>query len=223
MAVDVFQMLVDIFKINQNLVYEYANQGPLYQIFYLLFFPSIFIIIFIWILSHAIIGQHKGLRILLSVGVYAFIILQGYYSLFIVLSKYWLFGLLVLGFLYILVYRGGIRGGGGGGGGHGAAHGKALGMGGIVEKFTERAKFQLSGQEREKVKLIKNHIDQLKNMSTGTHAYGEMYFDTERELSELGKIVRDTDITGIGSTKFGGKDYEKLLREFLDLHKPKPT
>jgi hypothetical protein len=107
MATDVLQFLVDIFKINQNLVSEYASQGPLYQLFYLFIFPAIFILIFIWILTNRIMGEHKGLRILLSVGVYAFIILQGYYSWFVMLSKFWFFGLIGLGFLYFISYRGG--------------------------------------------------------------------------------------------------------------------
>jgi hypothetical protein len=111
---DIFEMLVDILKINQNLVYEYSSQGALYQLFYLILFPTLFIVIFIWILSNKVMSQHKGLRLLLAVGVYAFIILQGYYSWFVMFSKYWLFGLIVLGFLYMISYRGGgIMGGGG--------------------------------------------------------------------------------------------------------------
>ena len=132
MAADIFEMLVDILKINQNLVYEYSNQGALYQLFYLFIFPTLFIVIFIWILSNRVMGQHKGLRLLLAVGVYAFIILQGYYSWFVTLSKYWLFGLIVLGFLYMIVYRGGnIMGGGGG------AKGKVAEAGGGALHFVE--------------------------------------------------------------------------------------
>jgi hypothetical protein len=217
MAVDILEMLVEILKINQNYVAEYAAQGVLYQLFYLLFFPTIFIVIFVWILSHAIIGEHKGLRLLLAVGVYAFIVLQGLYNWFVMLSKFWLFGLMFLGFIYFISYRGG-RGGGGGGG----AHGKTLGGGkGMMERITNRLQYQLSGQEKEKIELLKDHLNRLRSMPPETHAYGEMYFDTERELAELGKVVRDTDITGIGTTKFGGGDYQKLYKEFLNLHKPK--
>ncbi|MCX6817270.1 MAG: hypothetical protein NTU57_00245 [Candidatus Aenigmarchaeota archaeon] len=124
MAVDIFEMLIDILKINQNQVAEYAAQGPLYQLFYLIFFPTIFIVIFVWILTHAIIGregQHKAMRLLLAIAVYAFIVLQGLYNWFVMLSKFWLFGLMFLGFIYFITYRGG-RGGGGGG-----AHGKTIG------------------------------------------------------------------------------------------------
>ncbi len=131
MAADIFEMLVDILKINQNLVYEYSNQGQLYQLFYLIFFPTLFIVIFIWILSNKIMGQHKGLRLLLAVGVYAFIILQGYYSWFVMFSKYWLFGLIILGFLYMISYRGGgIMGGG-------RAKAKAVEAGGGALHFVE--------------------------------------------------------------------------------------
>jgi len=214
MATNIFQMLVDILKINQNLVSEYASQGPLSQMFYLFVFPTIFLVVFVYILTSRWMGEHRGLKILISVAVYAFIILQGYYSFFVMFSKYWLFGLLILGGLW-MVFRPG-RGGGGGG----AAHPKALGRVGAVERIGERIRKEISGEEQRRVDLIKNHINQLRNMQPGTHAYGEMYFDTEKELQLLEKDVRDTDITGIGSTKFGGKEYEKLWKEFLNLHKP---
>jgi len=110
MAVDIFEMLVNILKINQNLVNEYSSQGPLYQLFYLFFFPMVFIIIFIYLLSNAVMKEHKGLRLLISVGILAFIILQGYYSWFVTISKFWFFGLIFLGFFYFIIAR---RGGGG--------------------------------------------------------------------------------------------------------------
>ncbi|MEE9323654.1 MAG: hypothetical protein V3U72_03840 [Candidatus Aenigmarchaeota archaeon] len=127
MATDIFQWLVDILQISSQLVNEYAVQGPLYQIFYLFFFPTLFIIVFIYILTSRWMGEHKGLQILIAVAVYAFIIFQGMYNWFVFLSQYWIIGLIILGFIW-LVFR--PRGGGG-------AQGKTLGAaagGGILSK-----------------------------------------------------------------------------------------
>ena len=213
MVVDIFEMLIDILKINQSLVNDYASQGALYQMFYLFIFPTVFIVFFIWILSNSVIKRHKGMRLLISLAVYAFIILQGYYSWFVMLSKFWLFGLMILGFLYLIIPR--LTGGG--------AKGMTDGGGntGPLGKLTKRFQLQVTGQEKQLTNVIKHHMGQLRSMSTETHAYGQMYFDTEKELARLETIVRETDITGVGFTKFGGKEYEKLFKEFLNLHKPK--
>jgi len=111
---DIFQMLVDILKITPQQVSEYASQGLLYQMFYLFIFPTIFVVVFIYILSYRIMRFHHGLRVLLAAAVYAFIILQGYYNWFVMLSKFWFFGLIFLGFIFLMLGRGG--GGEGGGG-----------------------------------------------------------------------------------------------------------
>ncbi len=106
---DVLQLLIDIFKISPQMVNEYSTVSPLEQIFYLFFFPTLFIIVFIYILTSRWMGEHKGLQILIAVAVYAFIIFQGLYNSFVFLSKYWLIGLIILGFIW-LVFR--PRGGG---------------------------------------------------------------------------------------------------------------
>lgn len=106
---DVLQLLIDIFKISPQMVNEYSTVSPLEQIFYLFFFPTLFIIVFIYILTSRWMGEHKGLQILIAVAVYAFIIFQGLYNWFVFLSQYWLIGLIILGFIW-LVFR--PRGGG---------------------------------------------------------------------------------------------------------------
>lgn len=108
---DIFQLLVDILKITPQQVSQYAAQGPLYQMFYLFVFPTVFIIVFIYILSYRAMRYHAGLRVVIAMVVYAFIILGGYYKWFVILSGYWLLGLILLGFLFLLIGRGGESGG----------------------------------------------------------------------------------------------------------------
>ncbi|MFH1237703.1 MAG: hypothetical protein V1648_04870 [Candidatus Aenigmatarchaeota archaeon] len=210
MAADVFGMLVDILKINQNQVAEYAAQGPLYQLFYLLFFPTVFIVIFVWILSHAVIGEQKALRILLSIGVYAFIILQGLYNWFVMLSKFWLFGLMFLGFIYFIAYRGG-RGGGG-------VHGKTIGGGGVMDKLSSRLTMKITGQEKQLYDRIEADLRKLEQ-SKGSEDYGRIYIHVEEELKNLEGLVRSTDVTGMGFA-VGGKKYKQLMERFMHLPTP---
>jgi hypothetical protein len=212
MATDVFQFLVDIFKINQNLVNEYASQGPLYQMFYLFVFPAIFIIIFIWILTNRIMGEHKGLRILLSVGVYAFIILQGYYSWFAMLSKFWFFGLLVLGFLYFISYRGG------GGKGKGAQGMTSEGGKGALARLEGRLTMKITGQEKQMYRRIEADLRKLE-ASKGGDEYGRIYIHVEEELKALEGLVRSTDVSGMGFAVGAGK-YQELMNRFMKLPNP---
>lgn len=131
---DMMSLLVDILKISSTHVNEYANQGAINQLFFLFIFPTVFIIVFIYILSYRVMPHHKGLRLIIAVVVYAFIIISGYYNWFVFLSSYWLLGLVLIGFLYLLLGRGG--GGEGGGGGAKRLTGKAKSYLGLIKTAT---------------------------------------------------------------------------------------
>jgi hypothetical protein len=103
---DFMELFMEIFKLDYSIVNEYASQGVLYQLFYLVFFPTLFIIFFIYITSRYVIHSHKGLRIVIAVAIYAFIVLQGLYKWFVFLSKFWLFGIIFLGVIYMIFNRG---------------------------------------------------------------------------------------------------------------------
>jgi hypothetical protein len=122
---DILQLLIDIFKISPQMVNQYAMVSPLEQIFYLFFFPTLFIIVLIFIVTR-VITQHKGINLLIALALYAFIIFQGLYNWFVFLSKYWLFGLIFLAFIYLILGRLGQPGG---------ARGKTLGEKGKAGKF----------------------------------------------------------------------------------------
>jgi len=186
MAVDIFEMLVDILKINQNLVYEYSSQGPLYQIFYLLFFPTLFIIVFIYFLSNAVMKEHRGLKLLIAVGVFAFIILQGYYSFFATISKYWLFGLLVLGFLYII--SGKIRGGGAKGMTLDSERGKGI-LGNLFNQINPLGEYQNEADMvRTNVNFIYSKVVEDKRLGRAGH-YEEIINETHRTIDKLARKV----------------------------------
>ena len=125
---DVFTFLTEtLFKISPQVLNEYTRLPILEQVFYLVFFPTLFLIVFVYILTSRWMAEHKGLRILIAAAVYAFIIFQGLYEWFVVLSKYWLFGLIGLGAFWFI-----FRPKGSGGGGAKVSQGMTRGKGGGV-------------------------------------------------------------------------------------------
>lgn len=90
--------------------------NPIEGLFYLIFFPTVFIILFIYILSAKVVSHtgepHKGLRLLVAISVYIFIIMQGWYTIFVSLSRVWyMILILLLGFWWFFKGHGGGRGG----------------------------------------------------------------------------------------------------------------
>jgi hypothetical protein len=140
MAVDIMQTLVEILcpqnpmitnaaSTCNQFISSHAAYGEFGQLLYFLFFPTIFIILFIYILTTFVLpgaGPKKGLRMLIAAAVYIFIIINGMYSIVLPISEIWF---IVIIFLFGLWYF--VRhhfGGGGGGGGRGVMPGLGGGM-----------------------------------------------------------------------------------------------
>ena len=104
---DVVQILIDVLKINCSVVQcNYAN--PMESLFYLVFFPSVFIILFVYMLVDFVIARagitdSKLIRLLLSVSFYAFIVFQELYTLFVGLSKIWYLALIIIIGLWLVI------------------------------------------------------------------------------------------------------------------------
>ncbi len=103
--VDIIQMIIQFLNINCSVVScYYAN--PLEGLFYLLFFPTIFIILFVYIISNSVLrgaGLPQGLRLLIGIAVYIFIILQGWFTHAVWLSKLWFILLPLLGVIWFVM------------------------------------------------------------------------------------------------------------------------
>lgn len=114
MATDVFDVLVDILCPTTDaastcfqFINEFqAQQGDLQALIFFLFFPTLFIIALVWIIMHHFskrVGMPRGLSLLIALGVYIYVILQGYYSIALTISRFWLFGLMALGVVWFLL------------------------------------------------------------------------------------------------------------------------
>lgn len=129
---------------------QYAYK-PMEGIFYAVFFPIVFILLFVYIVSGAVGAlRAKGFRILIAVAVFAFIILEGWYHFFLVIGRLWLYVIIFLGFIWVLIHT--FTGRGGGEGGNAKAR---TGGGSIGGALTKRIKNQMTG----KVNSVKNALE----------------------------------------------------------------
>jgi hypothetical protein len=185
-----------------NLFNQYAYK-PLEGLFYVVFFPIVFILLFIFILSSSV-SPNRGFRLLISVAVFAFIIFQGWYYMFARLSEFWLFLLILLGLLWMLVHTFVGRGGG-----NGRAQARSFGDG-FGSKLMGRAWKRVSGQEQALVKAIEADLELLSKMSPQDKEVGEV---SGRIYQQLRQLREFTTVGGIDV----GNSYNKLLRRYHDI------
>ncbi len=187
--VTVMDLVAQFFRISPQLVSKYAAQGQIYQIFYLVFFPTLFVLLFIYLLtSRGAIGLHRGFKVLISIAVYAFIILNGWYSYFIMLSEFWLFMLIILGGVYFFWARGGTKGGQlAQAGGGGQARGRSV-FGNISGQLANRLKKGATHEIKDQETMIEN---QLKALEQLLNQYNNVVHDLGPQTVDAGNIVRE--------------------------------
>ena len=164
---DLLSMIIQFLNINCSFIECYQN-NPLEAVFYLVFFPTVFIILFIYIISNVLVKGDgvkgpQGLRILVSVAIYMFIVIGGWYSLFVVVSKiWWLVIILLAGFwIFVRHYFGGSSKGSGGMPSAIITGIKKELSEKMLDKFLEKARLQSKGRriDRETKSTINKIID----------------------------------------------------------------
>jgi len=220
MAVDIFQMLIQILQISPQLVNEYSAQGPIYQLFYLFFFPMVFIVILVWMVMERF-SKHRGLSILIGIAVLAFIILQGWYSFFAYLSRFWiLIVVIIAAFMAFFSFRGKKEGG--------VTKTRAIAGilpsgGGFGREIMKVALKKVSGQIGDKIRLIEGNLDSLENMikkyKHGTSAqkdevakaFSEIYTLTYNEIQAL---RQDITAAGFKIDPGSAKKFDHILKRW---------
>ena len=84
-----------------SFLHSHASQGIFVQLIYFLFFPTLFIILFVYILSKSVLKgglgtKASGLRILIGIAVYIYIIINGWYAAALPLAEFWIVIIIVL-------------------------------------------------------------------------------------------------------------------------------
>jgi hypothetical protein len=119
---DIFDMLISILcptsqsaQSCQQFLSNHQEFGVVGQAAYFILFPIIFIMIFIWELSGFVFKDKKKYNLLISIAFLIFIIMQGWYSLALVLSEFWFIVIIILGgfALFMHKFTGGKSSGGG--------------------------------------------------------------------------------------------------------------
>lgn len=187
--------------------------APIGPLLYFFLFPTIFLIIFIYILSTSVLkgpaGAIKGIKLLIALGVYIFIIINGWYSIMLPLAELWFILLPFLGILYFIVRH--FSGGGGPAGGMAAGGGR-----GLLGQIIERGKKEFTGERKRledmvdlSLKEIGSVVEQLKKDPQAWRAYSSQIAHAHDILAEYSRMLE------IGGFRVGGgfaKKLEKLER-----------
>ena len=223
-------IVIDVLKINCGVAQCSGYASEIEALFYLLFFPTVFIILFVYVVVGSVMdkvgGKEGGLRILISVALYAFIIFEEYYTLFVSLSKLWWVLLATLVGLWVFI-RQFIHGKGGSeGGAYSGFGGRSL-----VDFGSRKLRGKLEGTEKKKVTQINQEISNLrttvntiekefKNPSRGTdignlidkyNAHKKYILEIIEGYSELGKVNEGGIMWDIE------KKDEKFMHELKEL------
>jgi hypothetical protein len=105
-TVDLFNLIfIQLLKISPDLISRYSTVQD--QILYLLLIPSVIIILFVWTFGYWIMGNgHNGLRILISLIAYIYIVWSGWYGSWIIpVILAWFPIVLVTFFLFFILSR----------------------------------------------------------------------------------------------------------------------
>ena len=189
---------------------------PMEGLFWLVFFPSVFIIVFIYLLSNKLFGHHRGLKILISVAFFAFIILQGWYHLFIMLGNIWYIALIILGFFWLALYglRGGIGGGGGGGG-----QARSFG-GGLAGKVMARVIAKATGAEKAELSMVEAQLNLFDSLKPGDRDIGKVSADVAAALQQLWRSI---ELGGGVPDPTVIRDYNHFVDRYKKICKQKNT
>ncbi len=210
---DLLQIIIEFLKINCNLVECYPNQ-PFEAVFYLIFFPSVFILLFIYILTNFILkgeGKPQGLRILVSVAIYMFIVVGGWYSLFIAVSRlWWIIIILLVGFwIFVRNYTGGESQSTGR---MGTSALPGIGKYGI-EKLKGGGKTNVEKRIADRIKIMKGILKEIKKPKAGTDVgiliarFWQVKEAAESSIEELEAML------GFPAKKVFAKKYWKQIDE----------
>ncbi len=189
---------------NSNCMQEFQQYAykPMEGIFYAVFFPIVFIIIFVYIVSTALSLKSRGIKMLIAVAVFAFIILQGWYHMFMMLGQMWLFVIVILGFFWVLVYtfKGKKQ----------EAHGRTgvAGAAGAAGSIFARIAKNVSGEERDLEREIEMALNELKVVEKAVESGQEGAYRTLASLLDRLHSLRAQYISllkGPGGLKYGGK------------------
>lgn len=185
-SVNLFTLIFkEILRISPTLLYKYTSIQD--QVLNLILLPHVILFLFLFGLGWAIIPENKGLRYLLMIVTYIFVVTQGWYGSFLIplLQIYfWItlaFGLFLF-FITRIIHPATAKGLGKAAGGLARDIGKRMGK----EKQIERLEEEL----RHVRKDMKKHEPHIKDNPGAAQVYAQLTrqeFEIKRKIKELEK------------------------------------
>ncbi len=192
----------------QTFISAHSSVAPPFgQYIYFLFFPTVFLLLFLWIVFKDVVKANKGISLIASIAVYVFIIIQGLYPIFLWLGEAWIVVIFILGFLYLLTRR--FRNEDGGGKGRMSIPGGGGGMSAVAKGISaSRAFKKLTGAERSQAEYIMAQIELMESTPKGSHGMDAIANRIDNELRAFG-----------AETSVLGKPVASEYRELFDKYK----
>jgi len=220
MAADLFEILRDFLCYgNTDCVrtfQDYASK-PMEGIFYLVLFPTVFIIFMVYLSSDRLTHSPK-IRLLIAMCLFAAVILQGWWYIATFIGRYWIFGAVVMG--VFLVLGRGLFGKPKEGGASARTAGTFEGLGGALGR---RLKSEFTGERKDLAHQVGIQLDTLEGLlskmksssnSADIDNVFRAYTEMVRNLHDLLNTLRDME--SVKGMKIGG-EYTKLLKRFESL------
>jgi hypothetical protein len=199
---------------------------PIGPLFYFLLFPIVFTILFIYILSSTILhggNLTKGMRLLVGISVFIFIIISGWYPVMLVLSEFWFIMIIVLfgAWYFIGKHRGGGVGSPGKGGG------SLPGLGGISGEITSRIYRDATGQTKRSERWVDLQLTQMRTIAevvekdtSAWRAYSTAITQCQEAVLEYRNKLTIGGVVVGGDIKNKIEQLEAILAK-IQKHRPK--
>lgn len=212
MAVDILTTLAELLCWENTqcmqLFTQYAYK-PLEGLIYLVFFPTVFIILLIYLIVNRITAR-KGLNFLLGIAFYAFIIMQGWYGLVAQFGTAWYMLIIILLGVWA-VFRTFFPQRGEGGG----VRQRITTFSKFGGELGKRAWSRMSGQEKDLAKRIERRLHALEKMDPKDYSFGKIVADAQADLSELRRMA------SVYNLPIADEDRRKLASWFTEIMKKK--
>lgn len=209
----------------QNFIQQYPT--VLEQTIYFFFFPTVFSILFVYVISDAVANNiSKKFKVLIGVALFVFIVMQGWYHYMLILSRFWFFAIIILGGFYAIMNMG-IRKSVGGGGS--PVSQKALGsLGKFIKK---RAAVGIRGDEESLHKKVMRERSQVEKLEerikeaekrNDDYAAGNLRHMKMMKMEEIeGFMMQLKEMTSFEGTKVGASKHLRGHKDWLDKHAKK--
>ena len=236
MAIEIMQTLVELLCPTYNaqsacnaFINSQSHQvaQPIGPLLYFFFFPFVFLVLLIYIGTGIILKSDltkvKGLRLLVAIAFFIYIVLQGLYPAILWISDFWFFMLPLLFIIYFIFHH--KRGGSAGGGGSLSGTG-----GGFLGAGKSRLMRTLTGEIPDLEKTITSQLDALEairsslasgneDIDTAHRAYVTASSTCTAALREMRTAVELGSGAGAFSKMKVGGNYDRLLKRFEHINK----